>query len=214
LALSPYGLTISRPGPLIAALVVAAATVGIVQQTSAKAHRSKTRADSGADTYSVFARAATTQDDVASWHFPAPAGFGLRVAGARRVYTDSTKVVAAVPTGGGVPCLMTRFADGSGGLNCGDADGHTASLGYNGALGLVPDEVGSVTYVMSDGATQTGKVADNVWHSPADAAQVSFLIGGAGQTLDLMPASSAPKGMTVSPTGVVSNGSPSSGSGR
>src|SRR6266567_1300740 len=115
-----------NPKLVIAAVVVGVATAGIVGQTFAKApglrshrtphkptaHRSMARAEAAADAYSVLARPAVAQDDVSGWNFHAPAALGaLRISGARVVYTDSTKMVAAVPTDSGVPCLMTRFAD-------------------------------------------------------------------------------------------------------
>jgi hypothetical protein len=131
---------------------------------------------------------------------------GLKLPEARIIYRDTAKAIAAVPATA-APCLATQFADGSQTLSCGSAAGNTASVSFNGAMGLVPDAVKTVTFTMSDGSTATGQVIDNVWKSPGEAAKVTFSLDGHTQQIELMPRSSLPSGATIGADGVVTGGS-------
>lgn len=152
-------------------------------------------------TYSVFAREATAGDDISGWRIPrngVDAKVGMRFAEARVVYRDDTKSVAAVPTSSD-PCLVSQYRDGSGGLTCSPTFTHGVSVG------LVPDSVKSVTYAMTDGSTQVQEVTDNLWHSPTEAAQVTYVLDGVAHTEDLLPLSALPQGASISPSGLVSS---------
>lgn len=153
-------------------------------------------------TFSVFARAATAEDDISGWRIPrngVDEKFGMQFNAARVVYQDATKAVAAVPTAAG-PCLVSQYRDGSGGLTCSPTFTHGVSVG------LVPDAVKTVSYTMTDGSTQTETVTDNTWHSPTEAAQVTYVLDGTPHVEALMPLSALPKGSTIAPTGLVTSG--------
>lgn len=151
--------------------------------------------------WSVVNRARVASDDVSSWKLPVDTPFALKGANARVVYRDAKKQVAVVPTNG-VPCLATHLTAGGFGLSCATSTDETpTSVSYDGAIGLVPDEVKSVTYTMTDGTSQTQQVVNNIWRSPLEASKASFLLHGSEQIVDLMPASSKPADATVSADG-------------
>ncbi len=196
-------------------MLVTALAVGLTQLAGGASSEARTASVQSAGpplqtaigTYSVFARAAAPADDVSGWRIHEDrAGLGLRFSDARVVYSDSVRTVAAVPASDG-PCLLAQYKDGSGGFNCGGPNRVSASLGYNGALLLVPDSVQTVTYTMTDGTTQMSPVANNVAHSPVEAAKVAFTLGERTVQLDLMPRSSLPKGATLTEDGMVTGGS-------
>jgi hypothetical protein len=148
-----------------------------------------------AGTYGVFNRPARRDDDLSSWRARDDHGLGLRLSEGRVVFRDGSRAVAAVPATDG-PCLVTQFADGSGGVVCGGADHPTVSTGYVGAIGIVPDSVGSVTFTLADGSTVAGAVDENTWRSPDDALRVSYSVAGREQQAELMARSAAPSAPT------------------
>ena len=201
----------SRYGGFAAALLILGFGIfGLTQLASGQPSKRDTaksakRTSASLGTYSVFSRAATSADDVSSWPMRAENfdQLGLRLDQARVVYRDAVRTMAAVPATDG-PCLLTRLRNHGGGLNCGGAGRLTVALGYLGAIGLVPDSVDTVTFAMTDGSTQTAKVVDNTWNSPAEAASATFSLQGRSVSIELMPRSSLPKGTTISDDGVVS----------
>lgn len=202
---------------LLALVAVSAATFGVLRGISDQPPAAAGQTPSAAlnpprSNYEVFARPANGADDVSGWRIPAVAQeLGVQPSGARVVFRDQTRIVAAVPSAKG-PCLLSRFQDGSGGLNCGGPAGKiSVTLGYDGALGLVPDDVKTVMFTMTDGTVDTVPVRGNLWRSPAEAARASFVVDGVPQDIELMPRSSLPRGASVSPTGVVTLTSPAAG---
>ncbi len=160
-------------------------------------------------TYSVFTRPPTASDSVASWRLPEFPGITLNTPAARRVSDDATKTVAAVPaTGVDGPCLATHYSSGGTGLNCPAPNGIIASIGYTGAIGLVPDSVNTVTLTMTDGSSRSETVVDNTWHAPDDASRATFSLNGDELIVHLMPRSSLPAGAKLSPDGLVTVGTP------
>jgi hypothetical protein len=155
-------------------------------------------------TYGVFDRPATRDDDLTAWRARDDHGLGLRLSEGRVVFRDGSRTVAAVPATDG-PCLVTQFADGSGGVVCGGADHPTVSTGYVGAIGIVPDSVDSVTFTLADGSTVVGAVDGNTWRSPDDAVRVSYSVAGREQQAELMARSSVPSGVAVGADGLVTN---------
>lgn len=166
--------------------------------------------------YSSLQGPDSSDSDLSGWRVPPTAmardnpELGLRPSGARVVYRDSTKAVAAVPATK-TPCLITRYKGGSEALNCGTTDGMTANVSYDGAIGLVPDVVKSVSFTMSDGSQKTQRVVDNLWKSPVEAASVEFVLRGQPRQIDLLPRSSLPEDARVSSDGVVTRGTPPEG---
>ena len=119
-----------------------------------------------------------------------------------------TVVAAAAKT----PCLISRFADGSQTASCAlEADQQPASVSYSGAIGLVPDAVGSVTLTMTDGSTRVVPVKGNVWTAPDDAAEAAYSLAGRVVEVELMPRSSMPPGATSDPSQAPYRGRDSSG---
>jgi hypothetical protein len=200
-----------RYGGIAAALVILGfGSFGLTQLASGQPSKRVTtksakRTNTSLGTYSVFSRPATPEDDVSGWPMRTENfdKLGLRLDQARVVYRDAVRTLAAVPATDG-PCLLTRLRNHGGGLNCGGAGRVTVALGYLGAIGLVPDSVDTVTFRMTDGSTQTAKVVDNTWNSPAEAASATFVLQGDSVNIELMPRSSLPKGTTISDDGVVS----------
>lgn len=173
-------------------------------------------AGGSAGKYSVFDRPATTaSDETRGWRArqdPGPReNFGLRFAEARVIQRDGGTAVAAVPASNGSPCLAVQYKDGSGGLSCGGPGTTAALVGYNGATGIVPDSVQTVTFTLTDGTTQTSQVEGNVWRSPPEAAKVTFMLGDRVEEIELMPRSSLPEGATITDSGVVTSASPGQG---
>lgn len=193
----------------VALVVVAVVVFATLQITSAKkANGSPSGATASASAYGVLDRPASADDDISGWRVsPSSASFGLDISGARIVAKNSERTVAAVPADG-APCLVARLASGSTTMNCGLGDVPTASVSYNGAIGLVPDVVKSVTFTMTDGSTVTGEVVDNLWRSPLDARTATYSVDGVTKQVDLMPHSSLPKGATLHPSGVAEGGAP------
>ncbi|RKQ87543.1 hypothetical protein C8N24_5568 [Solirubrobacter pauli] len=182
-------------GPASAPRVVAAASAGAGNAASA-----------AADGYSVLERPATPDDDISRWATPAAArrlqGPGmdpsLRFEDARVVYRDDTRSVAIVPSST-TPCLVTQFGNGSGGITC------SPTLTYGSSFGVVPDSVKEVEFTLTDGSVVSHAVQGNVWHSPAEAASVRYVIAGTSTDLALMPLSSLPKDAKLSRWGTVSS---------
>lgn len=163
--------------------------------------------------FSVLERPAMPADDVTRWAPRADPAVGARFAEARVVHRDAGRVVAAVPARNGA-CLLSRLPDGSRAMSCGgDADHFPATVGYAGAIGLVPDAVRAVTFTMTDGSVRTAEVIGNVWRSPVEAATAAYAVGGRVHRVGLMPRSSLPAGARLSPSGVVSGGAAPAGFG-
>lgn len=157
------------------------------------------------DSFSVFDRPATGDDNTAGWRAREGSSTELDFTNARVVFRDSSRAVAAVPSADG-PCLVTQFQDGSGGEACGGKGKLTVNAGYNGAIGLAPDSVKSVTVALTDGTKRDLAVEDNVFVSPVDASRVTYELRGNTESIELMPASSVPSGATIDAAGVVSGG--------
>ncbi|HEX8105799.1 MAG TPA: hypothetical protein VF533_24500 [Solirubrobacteraceae bacterium] len=158
--------------------------------------------------FSLLDRPPEPADDVTSWA-PSRANPDIapRFREARVIQRDATRIVAAVPAKDG-PCLLSRSPGGRG-LACGGAPGrYPVSAGYDGGIGLVPDEVKVVTFEMTDGSVVTRGVVDNVWRSPVEAEKVTFIASGRVHSVELMPRSSIPPGVTIGPDGVASGGTP------
>lgn len=160
--------------------------------------------------YSVLARPARATDTIANWRAAqTPNPVGLQIGAARIIQREQSRTVALAPSTLG-PCLVMNFADGSGGVVCGRNNEEPAiSLGYNGALGVVPDSVKSVELTMEDGTVTTRAVQDNVWRSPADAAKVAIDLPTGRYQAALTPRSSVPPAAQLHPDGLVTSpGSP------
>lgn len=187
-------------------LLTSGGASSVAAGASAAPPQPATAVSTASGTFSVFARPATAKDHISGWRVAArKAGDGdMDFSRARVIYQDASRAVAAVPTTG-EPCLVTQLPDGSGGFTC------SPSFSYGHSIGLIPDSVKSVTYTMTDGTTQRQDVTGNFWRSPEEAAKVTYVVDGQTQNQDLMPLSSLPKGTTISPTGVVSNGTPLGG---
>jgi hypothetical protein len=211
--LSPLGRPRTRT-LLITLLAVLASTIGFLElrpdrsgADSAPLGQAEAQTPSG--TYSVFTRPPRASDSVESWRLPEFSGITLNTPAARRVAEDATKTVAAVPaTGVDGPCLATRYSSGGTALNCAGSNGIIASIGYTGAIGLVPDSVTTVTLTMTDGSSRAATVADNTWRAPDDASQATFSLNGEQKIVRLMPRSSLPEGAKLSPDGLVTVGTP------
>lgn len=118
---------------------------------------------------------------------------GIAVKNAPRGREDAT--FALIPSAK-APCLYMRQKDNED-LSCGGDSGPTVSASFTGAIGVVPDSVESVEFVMTDGSRQVGEVADNIWVSPPEAATVSISVDGVTTTAELAPRSSLPASVEV-----------------
>jgi hypothetical protein len=202
---------------LLAAIAAAAAAVAFVwSAAAAPADRaapvrntdSRTAAPaSGTQTYSIFAGSRTRLNATAAgWAPPADSSIRARLGEARLIAHDKTRTVVAVPAAK-APCLISRFADGSQSTACGMApDEQPVSASYSEAIGLVPDAVDSVTFIMTDGTTRTAAVNNNVWTAPDEAAKAAYSLAGRVIEVDLMPRSSMPRGATSDPSQAPSSG--------
>jgi hypothetical protein len=205
---------------LLAGIAVSASIVCVLVLRSAPAD-SQTPATSTptSEAYAIFQQAPSANDDFSKWRTsPSVVAardpfLGLEPSGARLVYHDDLRAVAAVPASK-APCFIERYNDGGGGVSCGRGPGTTVSMTYDSAIGLVPDEVKTVTFAMTDGSRTEGQVHNNLWISPAGAADVTFSVGGAEQHMELLSKDSLPKGATISPNGVVGTQSAASTLGR
>lgn len=159
--------------------------------------------------YSVFARERRQVDDIAGWRTPrtAPRAQAVQYDKARVVFEDAARTVAVAPSPSG-PCLVAQYKDGSGGMSCGGRTKIAASLGYNGALGVVPDSVRSVVFTLTDGRQVREEIRDNLWHSPLEASTATFKLSGRDVTIELMPRSSRPAGTTIDSNGMVTSPQP------
>lgn len=195
----------------LAGLIVAVSVMalGIWQAVLASADPA---VPSPAATYSVLKRATTAQDAsvrasqlVAHTTTQHPE-LGLRPDEARALPAGTSPTpgttVTVIPASA-APCLYKKHGDGSEGLSCGSSAGRTASVGYEGSIGLVPDQVQTVTFTMTDGSQRSASVVDNLWKSPPEAAKVSFVVAGQSQEIDLMPRSTLPAGASISKDGLV-----------
>ncbi|HEX6023055.1 MAG TPA: hypothetical protein VFZ00_13730 [Solirubrobacter sp.] len=199
-----------RVGSRLIVGVLAACTLGLLNWQLRDSAADSTARTSGTAAsehrYSVFARPADPNDSVADWDIPANPRIGLDISGARIVESRPERQVAAVPAAK-APCLVTRFTGGSRGVSCAMEPGQTPALvTHDGAVGLVPDGVQTVTFTMSNGSTIADRVVDNVWKSPVEATAVSFTIDGAEQQVQLMARSSLPEGAAIGADGIVSGG--------
>jgi hypothetical protein len=191
------------------AVPLAAAVVGLTSAWVANdpaASRANVAADAAQGArYSILDRPATDDDRVAGWRAAqAPVPAAPDFARSRIVRRDRTMAVAAVPSRTGI-CLVTQYSNGSGGLACGGPV--TVNVGYGEALGIVPDEVRTVTFEMTDGAPRTQAVSGNTFVAPAEARRVVYELAGRTESVDLMPASRLPDGVSIGADGVASGGS-------
>jgi hypothetical protein len=194
-------------GAALAIAVLGAAYVSVTATGKPVRPHAKAAVTTSVGTYSVFTMARAAGDDISSWKLPEAAQEQLGIDRTRShlIFRDSSRSVAVVPTNEG-PCIVQQFKDGAGGVACGGGGNPPVVLGYDGAIGLVPDSVKTVTYTLSDGSTQLGTVTGNAWHSPVEAAKVTYAIEGGRRSFELMPRSSLPKGATISESGMVSAG--------
>lgn len=191
---------------MLGALLVGGVALAVLLLDSAPRAESQAPVGAPGNAFGVFEQAAESQDDISSWGIPEIPQIGLETDAARVVVTSPNRTVAAVPAAK-APCLVTRTAQSGIGISCATAANEaTATVGYNGAIGLVPDSVKSVMFTMVDGSTQAQDVVDNIWQSPVEAETATFDLEGETQKVDLMPRSSMPKSATVSPDGVVMGG--------
>lgn len=197
---------------LIALAMVGAFAVWQLGSSSANSAEPAAPSAAASSTYSVLSRPTTEADgNVANWKLLPNASLGTRPDGARVVYSDAWRTVAAVPANS-IPCLVAEYRDGSKSTSCGtNPDEVTASVSYLGSIGLVPDSVGTVTYTMTDGSQQVGGVKNNLWQAPSEAKTVSFTVGDKQHSVELMPASSMPKDAKIAPNGTVMYGTPPAG---
>lgn len=210
LRLRVVGLLAIVPALAVGYLLLASGgSTSVAAQASAAPPQPAAAVSSASGTFAVFSRPSTAKDNIAGWRVATrKAGDGdMDFARARIIYQDAKRAVAAVPTRAD-PCLVTQLPDGSGGFTC------SPSFSYGNSIGLVPDSVKSVSFTMTDGTTQEQDVTDNYWRSPSEATKVTYVVDGQTTSLELMPLSSLPKGASISPSGVVSNGSPLVGEAR
>lgn len=182
-------------------LGVAAIVLAMAQPWDEAAKRSVAQARTAAgsdDEYSVFKRPVTAEDALEGWNLSVYQGaaeqLGIQLSARRLVSQDARKAVAAVEAAD-APCLMVRYHTGSQGLSCGAGqDTPTAVVGYDGALGLVPDSVQAVRLVLTDGSFISSPVRSNVWTAPSNAVEATFEVRGQVQRVQLMPAERMPEG--------------------
>lgn len=180
---------------------------------ASKTSQANARVADGSDHYSLLKGA--DGDGIAGWHVAqtprSEALLGLDLSRARVIHQDQAKTVAAVASKG-KPCLLVRQPDGRAAVGCGVAPGQpTALVSYTGAIGLAPDSTESVTYTMTDGSIVTGRVVDNVWKSPPEAANVHLVVDGQTRDLELMPQSSLPAVARIVDGAVVQDNAPQGG---
>ena len=124
----------------------------------------------------------------------------LLPANGRVVAADRRRTLILIPRSDGRVCLAALFANGTAGLNCNTAGGAPVLVTYGKAVGAVPDSVTQVTFTFADGRTQTAAPAGGLYTAPADATTVAFELAGLKTTIELMPASTEPAGVTSLPT--------------
>lgn len=126
---------------------------------------------------------------------------GLDPEAAAVVSDTAARALVLLPKARGQLCLMRIPASGASTDNCVD-DGTAVRSGIvNGTpghvFGLVPADVRSIAFTLSDGTRATAPVGDDgAFEAPAEAVTGTFTTAGALASLgDLIPASRAPSGM-------------------
>jgi hypothetical protein len=201
---STYTRQAGKLGLVVLAFALAVGATQVRLPSASSLQTPSRPGDASATTYSIFDRPAAAGDDVSRWNVRARPTIDLDLGSGRLVHTDATKSVAAVRADKGL-CLLQRFADGSSGLSCAlRPDEVVAATSYDGAIGLVPDAVQTVTFTLTDGSATSIPVVDNVWKSPVEATKAVFTVPGTGvREVDLMPRSSMPKGTEITDDGIV-----------
>jgi hypothetical protein len=197
---------------LTALVMLGAVAAWLLNSPPARSTEPSAPSAAATTSYSLLSRPTTAADtNVTDWKLQPNARLGTRPAGARVVYSDAWRTVAAVPSNA-VPCLVSEYRDGSQSTSCGTTDDEmTAAVSYLGSIGLVPDSVQNVTYTMTDGSQQIGGVKNNLWQAPSEAKEVTFTVGDKEESIGLMPASSMPKDAKIAPNGTVMMGTPPPG---
>jgi len=202
-------------GAIAVTLTGVLVALGAGSSSDAVAGSTQSNNQPGGRSYSVLTRPATARDREFShsWNSVKDTasrtpGLGLDVNGARVVRSDATGTLAVVPAQA-APCLVSGHGDADSHISCGTGDEPvTATISYGSATGVVPDSVESVAFKMTDGTVTNGKVVDNIWNAPPEAATATYVVDGHTVVVDLMPASAMPAGATTDSNGMTSIGKP------
>lgn len=111
----------------------------------------------------------------------------------RAIDRNADRTLVLIPRTDGQACIAAFFAAGDALINCNKQA--PTIVTYGKAVGVVPASVDQVLVTRADGSKQSAEIKGDLYETPADATQVSFVSDGtASEPQALMPAQSAPKG--------------------